>query len=125
MSKISVVTANKNGALYLKETIESISRQTYQDVEHIIVDGQSSDASLSIISEYPHIRLLSEPDGGPNDAFAKGFLMAKGEYIMVMCVSDIYLCNTWFERCVDLLEKDSSISLVWGIGYEHESGWRY
>jgi glycosyltransferase involved in cell wall biosynthesis len=112
--KISIVTTNKNGARFLRETIESVMMQNYTDYEYIIVDGASTDDSLNIIKSYPHIRWISEPDSSASDGFRKGFSMARGDFIMVMSVSDIYLSRTWFRRCVELLDGDIEVSLVWG-----------
>jgi glycosyltransferase involved in cell wall biosynthesis len=114
--KISVITTNKNGGRFLRETVESVMMQTFEDYEHIIVDGGSTDDSLDILASYRHLRWISEPDRSPNDGFRKGFAMARGDYIMVMCVSDKYLSRTWFRRCVDVLDADPEVSLVWGVG---------
>ncbi len=113
--RISVVTTNKNGGRFLRETVESVLSQQFTDYEHIIVDGASTDDSLEIIKSYPHIRWISEPDESPNDGFRKGFAIARGDYIMVMCVSDKYLSPTWFRRCVEALDADPEVSLVWGV----------
>lgn len=112
--RISVVTTNKNGGNYLRETIESVMRQSFQDFEHIIVDSASTDDSLEIIKSYPHIRWISEKDNSANEGFEKGFAMAKGEFIMVMSVSDVYSSCNWFRRCVEVLDSDPEVSLVWG-----------
>jgi glycosyltransferase involved in cell wall biosynthesis len=116
--RISVITTNKNGARYLRATIESVLSQDFTDYEHIIVDGASTDTSLDIIKSYPHLRWVSERDSSPNDGFRKGFEMARGDYLMVMCVSDIYLSKSWFRRCVETLESDREASLVWGLSVE-------
>jgi glycosyltransferase involved in cell wall biosynthesis len=113
--KISIITVNKNGGKFLRETLNSVRDQEFKDYEHIVIDGASTDNSLEILKEYRGVRWISEPDKSPNEAFRKGFRMAKGKYIMVMCVSDKYLSNTWFTRCVEALESDRSISLVWGL----------
>lgn len=113
--KISVVTTNKNGGRFLRETIESVMMQKFTDYEHIIIDSASTDDSLEIIKSYPHIRWISEPDNSASEGFQKGFKLACGDYIMVMSVSDIYLSRTWFRRCVEVLDADLEISLVWGL----------
>jgi glycosyltransferase involved in cell wall biosynthesis len=113
--RISVITTNKNGARYLRATIESVLAQDFTDYEHIIVDGASTDKSLDIIKSYPHLRWISESDDSPNEGFRKGFEMAQGDYIMIMCVSDIYLSKSWFRRCVETMESDPEASLVFGL----------
>lgn len=113
--KISVITPSKNTGRFAKETIESILAQTYKNWEHIVVDGASTDETLDILRQYPHIRLISEADNGFNEAFSKGLRMAEGEYIMLCCISDGYLNKNWFKKCVEILDCRSEISLVWGI----------
>jgi glycosyltransferase involved in cell wall biosynthesis len=113
--KISVISPSKNTAKYLTETIESIMAQNCEEWEHIVVDGGSTDGTIEILKRYPHIRWISEQDRGPDEAFLKGITMAKGEYIMLCCISDGYLNKNWFNKCIDVLENNPEISLVWGI----------
>lgn len=113
--KISIISPSKNTGRFVKETIESILAQTYTNWEHLIVDGVSTDETLEVIKQYPHIRLISEKDKGPDEAFLKGVAAAKGEYIMMCCISDGYLDKNWFKKCVEILDSQPEISLVWGI----------
>jgi glycosyltransferase involved in cell wall biosynthesis len=116
--KISVLTANFNGGRFLQETIDSVAAQTFTDFEHIVVDGASRDGSVAILDRHarrdPRLRWISEPDGSVEEGFRKAIDMARGEYVMVTFVSDGYLSRTWFQRCVDILDNDREISLVWG-----------
>lgn len=116
--KISVITANRNGELWLRETIESVLAQDFDDYEHIIVDGASTDGSVEILKQYPHLRWISEPDQGAVEAFRKAIAMATGDNIMVTCASDGFLCRKWFRRCIDALDADPELSLVWGISIQ-------
>lgn len=113
--KISIISPSKNTGRFAKETIESILAQTYKNWEHIIVDGGSTDETLDVIRQYPHIRWISEEDSGPDEGFRKGLAMAKGEYVMMCCISDGYLDKNWFKKCVEILDHQPEISLVWGI----------
>ena len=113
--KISVVTANKNGGRFLRETIESVLMQHFTDYEHIVVDGASTDNSVAILKEFAHIRWISEPDRSPEEGFYKAFKMARGDYVMVTCASDGYLSRTWFQRCVEILNSEPDVSIVWGL----------
>lgn len=114
--KISIVTVNKNGGKYLKNCIEGILAQTYTSYEHIIVDGKSDDNSIEILKSYSHVKWISEPDRNEMEAFRKGFKLASGDYIMITTSTDVYIGNTWLERCVKILDNDNEISLVWGSG---------
>lgn len=121
--KISIISPSKNTGRFAKETIESILAQSYPHWEHIVVDGVSTDETLDVIRQYPHIRWISEEDSGPDEAFRKGLAMAEGEYVMLCCISDGYLDRNWFKKCVDILDNHSEIALVWGFPqYMSEDG---
>ena len=113
--KISIISPSKNTGRFAKETIESVLNQTYKSWEHIIVDGMSTDETLEVIGQYPHIRWISEKDNGFDEAFRKGLAMANGEYVMLCCMSDGFLDKNWFKKCAECLDNHSEISLVWGL----------
>lgn len=113
--KISIISPSKNSGKFLRETIDSVLAQIYTNWEHIIIDGDSTDGSLSIIKQYPHIKLISEGDSGPDEAVRKGLVLARGEYVMFCFISDGYIDKYWFKKCVEILDNNQEISLVWGI----------
>lgn len=120
--RISVITPSLNHGRFLRETIESIAGQSFRNFEHIVVDGGSTDETLAILKQYPHIRWISEKDNIV-DAYQKALSMARGEYLIQCCVSDGFLDNQWFSRCVDILDRDIGVSLVWGFAqYMSEEG---
>lgn len=88
--KISVVTPNYNSGTTLRETIESVLSQHYPDLEHIVMDGGSTDGSLSILKEYPHLLWVSEKDAGHFDAMNKGVARASGELIVILNSDDCF-----------------------------------
>ena len=89
--KISIITACWNSGRTIADTLDSVSRQDYPSIEHIIVDGASTDNTLSIVSGFPHIaRVLSERDKGIYDAMNKGILLATGEVVGILNSDDIY-----------------------------------
>ncbi len=121
--KISVITPSLNHGRFLRETIESIVSQSYRNFEHIVVDGASTDETLDILRQYPHIRWISEPDSSILEAYQKGFDMARGEYIIQCCVSDGFLDKHWFRKCIEILDKDIETTVVWGFPqYMSEAG---
>ena len=74
--RISIVTPTYNSEEYLEACILSIRNQCYENLEHIIIDGGSTDGTLEIIRKYEldyPLRWISEPDGGMYDAINKGF----------------------------------------------------
>ena len=88
--KISVVTPCFNSAVTLRETIESVRRQDFQDWEHIVVDGGSNDGTLEILRSYPHLKWLSEKDEGHYDAMNKGIARAAGGFIVILNADDCF-----------------------------------
>ncbi|HVV04665.1 MAG TPA: glycosyltransferase family 2 protein [Puia sp.] len=89
--KISIITATYNSAATVRDTLVSIQGQRHGDVEHIIVDGRSSDKTLDIVSGFPHVaRILSEKDKGIYDAMNKGIGLATGEVIGILNSDDMY-----------------------------------
>ena len=77
--KVSIITATYNSAATIKDTILSVKQQSYKDVEHIIVDGISSDNTLNLVHHLGHVGpIVSESDKGIYDAMNKGLAIATG-----------------------------------------------
>src|SRR5262245_1299715 len=91
LPRISVVTASYNQGKYIGRTIESVLAQGYPDVEHIVVDGMSTDDTPAVLSRYPHLRVLREPDGGQAEAINKGFRLATGDVFCFLNSDDTFL----------------------------------
>ena len=104
LPKISVVTVSFNHAEFIKKNIESVLGQNYPNVEHIIVDGGSTDATLDILKGYPHLKWTSAPDNGQSDALNKGFSRATGD-IIVWLNSDDWLADNVFHEIAQKLEE--------------------
>ena len=84
--KISLITVTYNSALTLRDTIESVLRQDYDDVEYIVVDGASKDDTVKILREFEprfegRMKWISEKDHGLYDAMNKGICMATGDVV--------------------------------------------
>lgn len=92
--KISIITAVYNGGLFIGECIENVVAQCCESVEHIIIDGGSTDGTVDIIREYAnrykHIRWLSESDEGQSDALNKGLALAEGQIVGLLNADDYY-----------------------------------
>src|ERR1017187_1172364 len=110
--KVSIVTPSFNQAKFLAETLRSVREQTYPGIEHIVVDGGSTDGSVDILRAAPGIRWISERDGGQVDAINKGFAMAKGD-ILGWLNSDDTISPDAVRIAVDALER-SGADLVYG-----------
>jgi glycosyltransferase involved in cell wall biosynthesis len=121
--KVSIFTAVKNGEEFLIDTIESVLNQTFKDYEHVIVDGASTDKTIDILKQYPHLKWISEPDSGPAEGFHKAIKMCRGDYVFQCCVSDGFLDKKWFETCVKILDSNPDVSMVYGLPqYMSENG---
>ena len=118
--KISIITASKNGGRFLRQSLDSIAQQSFTDYEHVIADSVSTDDTLDILQEYKNngynVRWKSEPDRLADEGFYKALQMADGEYIMLTCTSDGYLDRDWFKKCVETLDNDPELSMVYGHG---------
>jgi len=104
--KLSIITATYNSERTLRDTMESILSQTFQNFEYIIVDGASKDATLDIIREYEprfqgKMRYVSEPDKGIYDAMNKGFAMATGDVIGILNSDDFFTSDDVLQAVVD------------------------
>ncbi len=113
--RVSILTTSMNLGNLVDETMLSVANQTYPKIEHIVIDGVSTDGSLEIIKKYPDVVLISEKDTGYTDALWKGIRIAKGEYILQCCISDSYAITDWIEKCVKILDENPDISLVSGL----------
>jgi glycosyltransferase involved in cell wall biosynthesis len=114
---LSVITVTLNAARFLRETLDSVVRQTFTDYEHIVVDGGSTDGTQAILAQYPSIRWVSEPDGdlGFVGAIRKAADMARGKYVIQCFISDGFLDVTWFSRAVTYMEAHPECGLVWSL----------
>lgn len=116
LPKVSVIVPNYNHARYLKERIDSILNQTFQDFELILLDDCSTDNSLEVLSAYcnnPHVsHILSNAknSGSPFMQWEKGIRIAKGKYIWI-AESDDKAENRFLERTVEALEKHPEAQL--------------
>jgi glycosyltransferase involved in cell wall biosynthesis len=122
--KLSIITINKNNADGLMKTIESVLCQTFKDFEYIIIDGASTDNSVSIINEYSQYitYFVSEPDGGIYDAINKGIKAANGEYCLFLNSGDYLISSLVLEK---LFQHDLFEDIIYGdIIFENNSGQR-
>lgn len=111
---VSIVTPSYNQAEFIEETILSIQNQTYPFVEHIIVDGASTDGTIDILKKYgDKIVWVSEPDNGETEAVNKGFKMARGK-IMGWVSSDNTLEPDAIEKVITFFKEHPDVDMVSG-----------
>ena len=91
--KISIITVTYNAASVLKRTLDSVKAQSWQQIEHLIIDGASKDETVSMAETYKaqcpyEVVILSEPDKGLYDAMNKGLRLATGDYLVFLNAGD-------------------------------------
>jgi len=133
---ISLVTITFNSFETIEETLTSVDSQTYSILEHIIIDGKSSDKTLKICNDFGHIsKIISEPDKGIYDAINKGIKNSTGEIIGFLNSDDTFYDDTSLQLIIDAFDdntdcvfgdliytdSDKSIKRVWK-GSEFKKG---
>jgi glycosyltransferase involved in cell wall biosynthesis len=111
--KISVITPSLNQGKYIEECILSVLNQGYDNFDHIIIDGGSTDNTLTVLRKYKHLIWVSEPDEGQSDAINKGFKMASGEIIGWLNADDRYLPGT-FHSVAEYMSRWPDVDLIYG-----------
>lgn len=113
--KISVITVCYNAEKTIKETLDSVRGQTYSEIEHVLVDGGSTDGTLAIIDSYQDssVKLISEPDEGIYDAMNKGIGLATGEIIGILNADDVYDNKHIIEK-IAMVFEDPTIDACYG-----------
>ena len=112
---VSIVTPSYNQGRFLEETLLSVQRQDYPWIEHIVVDGGSTDGSLDVIRRHEkHLaRWASERDHGQSDAIRKGFALATGEVFAWLNADDLLIPSA-VSVAVRELTRDPALSVVYG-----------
>ena len=112
---VSIVTPSFNQAPFLEMTIQSVLGQNYPNIEYFIIDGGSTDGSVSIIKKYESnlASWISEKDKGQTDAINKGFAMAKGDILGWINSDDTLLPNA-VEEAVEFFKSNPQTALVYG-----------
>jgi len=89
--KFSIVTPSLNQGRFIRDCIESVRAQTEVETEHIVQDAGSTDETLAVLKEYPHLKVAVEKDQGMSDGINRGFLRATGDWVMWLNTDDYLL----------------------------------
>lgn len=94
-AQITIITPCLNRVNFIRDAIESVLAQNYPNIEHIIVDGGSTDGTLDLLADYPHLQIMTGPDKSMYDAINKGLQQAHGEIIGLLNSDDFYENNVF------------------------------
>ena len=117
--RFSIVTVCFNSAKTIRQTLDSVLSQDFDDYEYIVVDGASTDGTIDIIKEYEpkfqgRMRWLSEPDTGIYNAMNKGIRLASGEFVAFMNSDDYYEPHA-FEKVADAIRQNPDFNIFYGL----------
>lgn len=117
--RISIITATYNSAAHIAACLASVNSQTHKNIEHIIVDGASTDNTLEIIKATPNrvAKIISEPDKGIYDAMNKGIKLATGDIIGILNSDDFYASNTIIETVVKTFQEKNVDSVFGNLDF--------
>ena len=118
--KLSIITPVLNQAKYIRKTIESVYNQQYNEYEHIVIDGGSTDGTIEILKEYNHLKWISEKDSGQANAINKGFEIATGDFGAWLNADDYYAPEC-FEIVMKAFTENQESEILYGdITYVNE-----
>lgn len=125
---LSIITINRNNAIGLEKTMQSVFSQTRTDFEYVVVDGASTDGSVEVIKRFAkqfgnRLQWISEPDKGIYNAMNKGIGMASGDYLQFLNSGDsLVAANVTEKMCETLNAKDYPTILYGNMLKEMSSG---
>jgi glycosyltransferase len=117
--KVTIITVTLNSEKYLADCIESVRKQSYKNIEHIIIDGKSTDGTLKIIRQNSeHIsKWISETDRGMYDAINKGIQMSTGDIIGILNSDDMLASEDVIEKIADCFTNTKTDSVYGDLVY--------
>jgi glycosyltransferase len=119
--KISIITATYNSAATVRNTLESIREQDHPDIEHIIMDGRSTDDTLAIAAGFPHIaKIVSEKDQGIYDAMNKGIRAVTGDVVGILNSDDIYADPSVLSLIAGVFSDPAVMTAYADLQYVHQ-----
>jgi glycosyltransferase involved in cell wall biosynthesis len=119
LPRVSIITPSYNQGQFIEETIRSVAIQDYENIEHLVIDGKSTDQTLTILQNFDlanDMRWISEPDEGQVDAIQKGFRLSTGDIICWLNSDDIYLSSKVISTVVSLFQAYPQVDVVTGGG---------
>ena len=113
---VSILTPSYNQARWLKDNIASVSHQSYQNIEHVVMDGASTDGSVELLkaNERPSLIWRSQPDAGQSSAINKAFVESRGDFVGWLNSDDAYFRSDAVELAVAMFERLPEVAVVYG-----------
>jgi glycosyltransferase involved in cell wall biosynthesis len=116
LPKISIITATYNSASTLKDTLESVAMQSYNNIEHIIVDGMSTDNTIAIAKKYD-IKIICEKDNGLYDAINKGIKASTGDIVGILNSDDFFPNKDVITKVVETFIENNTDAVYGNIAF--------
>ena len=117
--KITVITVCYNSATTITETLSSMSNQSYDGIEHIVVDGGSNDETIDLVKQYGKrvSKIVTGPDGGIYDAMNKGLRLATGEYVAYLNSDDFYANDKVIKQVAKAIHETNADAIYGDLSY--------
>lgn len=122
---ITILTAALNNGATIGKTLVSVKNQTFQDIEHVVIDGGSQDETLDILREFNgtyNLTWISKPDHGIADALNRGLSLARGRYILVIHADDHLLFSNTLKNVYPSLKKERFDIVSFPVFKIHSAG---
>ena len=112
---VSIIIPSFNQADFIEQTIQSVLKQDYNNIEILVIDGMSTDKTIEILEKYKnHIFYIHEYDSGQSDAINKGLKIAKGEIISWLNSDDLYVSRSAISKIVQKFKANDDIDFIYG-----------
>ena len=113
---VSIITPSRNQGKYIRHCLESIYSQSHRNLEHLVLDGMSTDETGTVVKEYGS-RFFQEVDSGPAQAINRGLDLAKGDVVCWLNADDAFFGPETLRQVVELFDQHPEIDVVTGNGY--------
>jgi glycosyltransferase len=110
--KVSIITVSYNAERTIENTINSVLKQSYNNIEYIIIDGNSKDSTMKIVNRYKGsiTKIVSENDKGIYDAMNKGIKISSGDIIGILNADDVYFNDNVIEKKISVFKNNKKIN---------------
>ena len=121
--KVTIITITYNAQSTIEKALNSVVNQSYKNIEHIIIDGDSKDNTLKICEKFSHIaKIISKPDKGIYDAFNKGLKLASGDIIGFLNADDVFFSEDSVKEITSAFIKNNTEIVYGNLDYVNENG---